>query len=273
MPEAASAVATEAQPTAACKHHPDLQMVKPVCKCQKLLWPRRIHALTGLIFTAFLAVHLGICATAMRPALYQQSVNWVEATLASMPGLVLLGVFLPFAVQVGFGVLLLQHHGLNYNVNKCNRGGKLRFYLQRTSGLVILAFFLLHVGTLHKWGLHLLSRVSHAGVLARYASGGLFAPQAAYASTVLGLSHVTSSGVLNLALLAFTVVGFAASAFHAANGAWTGGIVWKIAGTRVSRPVWGAVSYALGIALAALGVIALLALVASGSAQAVLSHP
>ncbi|MDR3764677.1 MAG: hypothetical protein P4M01_11320 [Acidobacteriota bacterium] len=278
MEETATAVEESSQPTpaASCKHNAAFHLAPAagghVCKCQKLVWPRRIHALSGLLFTGFLLIHLGVSAMAVRPELYQAAVNQVESVLAFSPGLILSAIFLPFAVQAGLGLYLVQHHGLRYNVKKCNRGGKLRFFLQRWSGLAILAFFLFHVGTLHMWGLHLAYRLTHASALAGYAAGGLFQPQAAFASTVQGITHVFGGAAANGVLLAATLLAVLLTAFHAGNGAWTGGIVWKISGTRVNATLWTAFSWAIGAALVLLGTSSLYTLSCGPSARALLGR-
>ena len=68
----------------------------------------------------------------------------VHATLRQTPWLEVL-VFLPLATLVPFGLYLLFKAGLRYNVKKCKRGGKLRFFLQRVSAVVILGFIAFHL--------------------------------------------------------------------------------------------------------------------------------
>jgi succinate dehydrogenase/fumarate reductase cytochrome b subunit len=260
-----------------CKHHPDFQLVKPTCKCQRLLWPRRIHALVGMMFTGFLVVHLSICLTGLQPALFQRTVDWVEASLSHLHGLVLFGIFLPFLVQAVIGLYLLQHHGLKYNVKKCNRGGKTRFFLQRVSGLVILAFFLIHVGTLHEWGLHLIYRMTGAAVLLNYSQGGLFhAHGTAFSSTVLGLNRPWSYGqatsLMDFAIFSFGALGIWLTAFHVGNGSWSGGLVWKVAGTKIDRRLWAAFCWTVGSSIFLLGALSLYVFAFSSPARSVLSR-
>lgn len=259
----------------ACKHDPAFHLAptgKPPCKCQKLIWPRRIHALSGALFTGFLLVHLAIAATAFRPELYQRAVDRAEKLVAAAPGAVLGAIFVPFLVQAALGIYLLAHHGLRYNVKKCNRGGKLRFFLQRVSGIAILAFFLFHVGTLHPWGLHQAYRATYAAGLSAYAAGGLFQPQEAFASTVRGMAQLSGSAAGNAAVLVATLLAVLLTAFHAANGAWTGGLVWKIQGTRIHNGRWAGVCWLVGLALALPGAASLYTLGCASAAQAVLNR-
>lgn len=244
----------------ACRHNHDFhqeQAAKPACKCQRLFWPRRIHALVGLWLGLFLAMHLGICVTGLNPANYQHNVDRIDALVAIIPAISLLAVFLPFAFQAGSGLFLLKKEGVKYNVQKCNRGGKLRFFTQRMSGLVILAFVVLHVATLHQWGLHLLYRLTRWSAFSRYESGGLFVSHnAAFSSTVSGLSLTFSGLFPKLLILLFTLVAIWAAAFHIGNGFWSGGIIWKVPGAKMSNPNWGRLCVAVEIALAVLGTIA-----------------
>jgi succinate dehydrogenase / fumarate reductase cytochrome b subunit len=278
MPEEAavneSTQAESGAPTHACKHHFEIQPAKPTCKCQKLLWPRRIHALLGLALTCFLVIHLSLCMTGLNPVFYQSLVERVERTLSHLPGLVLIAIMIPLMAQACSGIFLLKKEGLKY-VKKCNRGGELRYFLQRISALVILAFAAIHVGTLHQRGLHLLYQVTHWNALARYSTGGLFHAGSAFQSTVVGIQQPWTAGgpqsLMNIGIMFFSLLGVLATAYHVANGAWSGGIVWKIAGTRVSKPIWACFSLLLGIVLALSGSVAWYAFTFAAHARTVTS--
>ena len=121
------------------------------CKCQKLLWIRRTHSACGLIFGMFVVEHLPATALGLRPGIFEPYMRGVHAAVRQTPWLELL-VFLPLVTLVPFGLYLLAKAGLRYNVKKCKRGGKLRFFLQRVSAVVILAFIAFHLLTLRDWG-------------------------------------------------------------------------------------------------------------------------
>jgi succinate dehydrogenase / fumarate reductase cytochrome b subunit len=266
-------VMPDAPAAAACKHH--FEMVKPACKCQRLLWPRRIHALVGLALTCFLVVHFAICVTGLNPDFYQRTVDGVDGALAHLPGFVLIAIFLPFAVQIFGGLWLLKKEGLGY-IKKCNRGGKLRYFLQRLSSLVILLFAAIHVATLHEWGLHLVYRFTQCGALARYSDSGLFHPRgAAFQSTVVGFLQTWTAGspgnLMNSGIALLGLISVWAVAYHVANGAWSGGIVWKLAGTKVSKPLWACFCLLVGMVLATLGSLAWYAFTWSEPAKAVIT--
>lgn len=272
-PEVRQAVSSE--PAHACKHHFEIQTQRPACKCQHLLWPRRIHALMGLVLTCFLLVHLSVCLTGIANDTYRLAVGRIEILLTHLPGFALIAIFIPFAIQACGGPYLLKKEGMKYNVEKCNRGGKLRFFLQRVSALVILFFTAVHVATMHNWGLHLVYRITRWSGLARYADAGLFHPNTAFASTVIGIREACSAGApdspMNLAMLSLTLLSVWAAAYHAANGAWTGGIIWKISGTRISKPLWGALCLCVGFMLFLSGSVAWYAFAWSAPAQAVIT--
>jgi succinate dehydrogenase / fumarate reductase cytochrome b subunit len=257
-----------------CRHHP-AQAERPACACQRLFWPRRIHALTGALLICFLLVHFSVCITGLHPSSYQHSVDSIGAMLVHLPGLVLLTIFLPLIAQASTGLFLLKKEGMRYNVKKCNRGGKLRFFSQRISALVILGFVVMHVGVLHQWGFHLLYRLTHAPFLSRYAGSGLFqSHQTAFASTALAFREALGSGSSatagNWCMMFLLLLGVWATAFHAANGAWTGGIIWKLT-DRSTTSRWSGFCLLLGILLMLTGTVAWYAFTFSAHARAVLS--
>src|SRR5208283_5772540 len=95
--------------------------------------------------------HLAATALGLRPQLFEQYIRGLHAGLRQTPWLEVL-VFLPLLTLVAFGIYLLAKAGLRYKVKKCKRGGKLRFFLQRVSAVVILAFIAFHLLTLRDWG-------------------------------------------------------------------------------------------------------------------------
>ena len=259
-----------ARPASGCKHHHQLQTApQPKCACQGLLRPRRMHALCGLWMACFLAAHLAIGATGWSPAAYRSNIDAIQGALAHVPGFTLLAVFAPLLFQASSGLYLLRKEGMKYNVKKCNRGGKLRFFAQRATGLALLAFALFHVATLHAWGLHAVCRATHLGALNRYADGGLFqAGGAAFRSTADGFGRFCGAWTAGNALVAvLSLLGVWATAFHAANGAWSGGVIWGLASAQESKRRWGYVCAAMGIALLALGTAAWCAFTLSDSAR------
>ncbi len=259
------------RPAGGCKHHAELQPApQPKCSCQGLLRPRRMHALCGLWMAAFLAAHLAIALTGWSPAAYRQNIDAIQGAIAHVPGFTLIAIFIPLGFQAASGLYLLRKEGMKFGVKKCNRGGKLRFFLQRVTGLAILAFLLFHVGTLHAWGLHAVYQATHLGALDRYAAGGLFqAGDAAFRSTVEGFGGSCGTSAAGNALVAaLSLLGIWATAFHAANGAWSGGVIWGLLPTPESKRRWGRLAIAIGVLLLAAGTGAWYAFTMSSAARA-----
>ena len=241
----------------ACSHHL-LQEYRPEpgCKCGKLRGYRKLHTLFGLWLALFVSAHLAICLSGLDPLRYQSTVGWIHGRLAHVPGGLLMPVFVPLFVQAASGLFLARKEGLRYDIKRCDRGGKLRFFLQRISGLAILVFLLVHVGRMHGWGLPLLYRLTHADVLARYAGGGSFAADgAAFASTVSAF-HPWASPSGNFVIMAFLLLGIWATVFHAANGATSGAPLWKIVETPQGKSRLKYTCVGIGMALAVIGSVA-----------------
>jgi succinate dehydrogenase / fumarate reductase cytochrome b subunit len=263
--------AAASQPAGGCKHHAELQPApQPKCSCQGLLRPRRVHALCGLWMACFLSAHLAIAVTGWSPAAYQRNIGFVQKTLGHLPGFTLVAILLPLLFQAASGLYLLRKEGMRYGVKKCNRGGKLRFFLQRLTGPAILAFALFHVGTLHEWGLHRVYQATHTAALSRYATGGLFqAGGAAFRSTVEGFGSFCGASTAGNFLVALVcLLGVWAAAFHAANGAWSGGVIWNLLPTPESKRRWGYVCVAIGMVLIVGGTAAWYAFTLSDAARA-----
>ncbi len=248
-----------------CRHNSQLQQQpRPACKCQRLHWPRRMHALGGLLMGCFLIAHLAVGVTGLSPQAWQRNTR----ILVELPIILTIAIWLPLLGQIVSGLWLLRKEGIKYRVKKCSRGGKLRFFLQRVTGLAILAFALFHIGTLHPWGLHAAYQATHISALGRYADAGLFqADGAAFRSTVEGFSRFCGTAAAgNWIVAALCLLGIWSAVFHTANGAWSGAIVWNLAATPTSKRRWGHVCAAIGIVLFALGTVAWYAFTLSDAA-------
>jgi succinate dehydrogenase / fumarate reductase cytochrome b subunit len=212
-----------------------------------------------LLLTAFIGLHLGMSMTGLNPVLFQQAVNRLHAVQA-LPGISLVFVLLPMLLQCTTGIFLAQREGLKYYTGKCDRGGRIRFFLQRWTALVVLVFITVHFMTMHDWGLHLLYRVTHWQALARYSAGGLFRSTDAFASTVQGFASLWTAGSIahdvNVIGMFLLLGGIWATAFHLANGAWSGALLWKILPTPYSKQLWRIACIVSGVVLAIAGSIA-----------------
>ncbi len=245
----------------ACTHHLlQVQGPQPGCKCGKLRPARKLHALTGLWLALFVSAHLAICLTGLRPRQYQGAVDLIHRGLAYLPGAVLLLVLLPLLLQAASGLYLAVKEGMKYDIKRCDRGGKLRFFVQRLSGLAILAFLLVHVASMN-------GRLPFA--LRGYASGGLH-NGAAFASAASAFRPWTSPAA-NVITVAFLLTGIVGVAFHAANGALSGAILWKVVESPRGKACWRYVCTGVWIALSAMGTVAWYAFTLSPNVHAIVN--
>ncbi|MFY9781259.1 MAG: hypothetical protein WAJ85_12225 [Candidatus Baltobacteraceae bacterium] len=199
------------------------------CACKKVKPFRRAHGLFAIAFGTFLAVHLFVNASALEPARFGTNVAALRALAAALPALEAVAIGLPLLGLVACGLFLLYQAGLRYPAKGCNRGGKVRYFLQRTSALVIVAFIAFHVATLSTWGLN----------------GGAFEPSRPYASVAAALRSP--------AVKAFYLLAIVAVSYHLANGLFTGAGLWGLVRSDEGKRRWRWVCAALGISLASLG--------------------
>ena len=247
-----------------CAHHAlELYQPEPGCKCGKLRLPRKIHALTGFWLALFVTMHLAICLTAIIPYQYQCTVNRLDRLAGYLPGAMLLILF-PLLLQAASGLFLAYKEGMKYDIKRCDRGGKLRFFLQRLSGLAILAFLSLHAASMYG-GLG----AAHRGPVAHLLEGGLPAENA-FSYTASAFQPWTSPS-LNLLTIAFLLAGILGTAYHATNGALSGAILWKVVQTPEGKARVEYVCAGIGIILAAMGTVAWYAFTLSPNVHAALT--
>lgn len=242
----------------ACAHNPlQLHQPEPGCKCGKLRPPRKLHAAVGLWLTLFMSLHLAIAATGINPSRYQGVVAMLHRALTS--GAVFLLILLPVLLQAGSGLYLIAKEGMNYSTKRCDRGGKLRYFLQRWSGLAIMAYLFIHVGLMRGW-LPLARTSASAG-----SAGAAAFPHTAFAF------QPWNSPAANSITIALLLVGILGTIFHAANGAWSGAILWKVVTTEQGKVRFEYLCAAFGIALAVMGALAWYAFTLSPNVQAALA--
>ena len=248
--------------TCGCGHHAAPLATSPAeavaaghCGCQRLMWIRRTHSACGLVFGAFLAEHLAATALGIRPALFARYVGGVRWLLGHVPWLEAL-VFLPLAILVPFGVYLLAKAGLRYHVKKCKRGGKLRFFLQRASALLVLAFLAFHLLTLRVWQPRFAAAETSQGGPSAPVGSGMKTSLAASVRQVWGLlpSAATSSPT-RLAVTLFYLLATVAAVYHLVNGLATGAVAWGLTSSpSLSQRILGALAL-LGVLLGILGAV------------------
>ncbi len=226
------------------------------CKCQSLRPYRRVHAVLGVVLGLFIVAHLSVLATALAPERFSQNSHALHVLSENLPFVEIIAVLLPAAVLLVCGVYLLYKAGLKYHVNKCNRGGKMRYFLQRLSAAVLLAFLLIHVTVFSQWGLQRFYTSAHAQPVA----DGAPAPTAMTYDSVVGKMAATLGGTaaspLGVLSLGMYLIAIVAVAYHLANGLWTGAIIWDLCKSDSAKRRWGICCAAIGIIIGAIGIVA-----------------
>jgi succinate dehydrogenase / fumarate reductase cytochrome b subunit len=178
------------------------------CGCGGGACPRHYLALTGFLLGGFLVLHLAINALGLWPAKFQAAVNRNHALGALLPVLEVGLIFLPLTIHVAFGLRTLRREKLKFGVEKHHHGSDLRQWLQRITAVIMLAFILFHVVTMHRW------------------FGGRFDPANAFTSAshaIWQFWHGLPAGHPgNLLFAQFYLLGIVAAVYHLTNGVATG---------------------------------------------------
>ena len=196
------------------------------CGCRGIRTPRRLHALLGGLLTLFLFLHLGIASLGSVPSRYNAAAAGLRQLSERFPivEIVLLGLIV---AQTLIGVRLLIRSGLSYRSKRCKSDGVVRYFIQRLSAVILLAFIVGHLAMFKVWP----SVLTFTAVSHRFTLGG------------------------NPILIGFYAVALAGIAFHAGNGLWTGASVW---GIREKAPAfWLSLALASGLVLGIFGFIGL----------------
>ncbi len=240
------------------------EATKEKCGCRRLLWVRKVHSACGLVFGAFLIEHLTATALGWKPLLFGRYMQFVHAVLVEAPWLRTL-ILVPLAVAAGFGGYLLITAGVRYNVKKCNRGGKLRYWLQRVSAVVLFLFLGFHLLTLRDF--RLLAGPLGPRTASTAAATGEDPARAVFVASVQGFQASWPNGgplyPLRVIAMVGVLVGTWAAVYHVSNGLWSATIAWGLLETPASQRRWEAVCLAAGILLAILGTMGGLAFTAA----------
>ena len=268
--------APSAKAACGCGHHAEESTASQeaegagsgTCKCQRMRWIRRTHSACGLIFGAFLVEHMFATALGLRPGLFEPYMCGVHAVIRQTPWLEVL-VFLPLVTLVPFGLYLLAKAGLRYNVKKCKRGGKLRFFLQRVSAVVILAFIAFHLLSLRNWGPWSTGMEAAKSAVATTAADST---TTAFTTSFRQIwDFLPSAGALPMrfAAIVFYLLGTAAAIYHFTNGLWTGAIAWGLTPSDYSQrqSLWACTAF--GIILMLLGALGWFAFIVAPWSRAI----
>jgi succinate dehydrogenase/fumarate reductase cytochrome b subunit len=212
-----------------------------------------------LVLGVFLVLHLAINALGLWPEIFQATVTRSQALGVLLPVIEVGLIFLPLAIHVALGLRTLRREKLRLGVDKDHLGSEVRYWLQRMTAVVLLVFLTFHLATMHRWGFHLVYQITHWPALGRYAAGGLFTPQRAFASVSEALWHFWDNHAGNPAnwlILQLYLLGLASGVYHLANGVATGaGVLGFVPATGQNELLWRRCIGA-GFILAAIGLTA-----------------
>jgi len=225
---------------------------------------RRLHSLSGVVpIGLFLIPHLTTNSSivwgsalhqgkfsdvvarygsdAAGVAAFQHEVDFIH----SLPGLIMIEIFalwLPIAFHAILGVYFARTG--KCNIDRYAYQGNYRYWLQRMTGYVGVAFIFAHISSL-RWG---------------WTFGGLL-PSFDGAHAASSTASHMQDGLLGstIAILyLFCVLGLI---FHFANGLWTAAITWGLTISTGAQRRWGQVCVAIGVALAIAGITAVIGFV------------
>ena len=201
---------------------------------------RRLNSLTGILFGAYVAIHLLISATLVEgyregalETVYQKQIDFFHS-LPFLRPLVWIFVYLPILYHTGFGLWLTTT--AQPNINQYPYTKNVLYLFQRVSALVLVAFILFHVTAMHGWWGQTLA----------------FNPRDATRTTI---SHLSASWFIGWFVYP---VGILAACYHLANGFWTAAISWGITISARAQRRWGWICAGLFVALFVCGMIAVI---------------
>jgi succinate dehydrogenase / fumarate reductase cytochrome b subunit len=236
----------------------------------------------GLLFGGYITVHLLVNATGLWPKVYQQNVDHIHALEPMLPVIEILFIFLPLLVHAIYG-FYIGKAGVKFNTMKYAYGGNVRYTLQRWTAYILLAFIAYHIATLHKWGLAGLNTIivkvhgptvmvngqaqPYSGPFSDYPMFN--AKNMAYQSTAAAIKTPYGNNEwwypLNIAVMAFYLLGIWSAVFHWANGLWTAAIAWGLTTTAAAQRRWGHVCLVFGIIMLIIGTTAWVAFTIKGN--------
>jgi succinate dehydrogenase / fumarate reductase cytochrome b subunit len=189
---------------------------------------RRLHSLLGLLpVGAFLIFHLWENSQSRLGAEhYNREVVSALRGMNYLPLLELFLIALPLLFHAGYGVVIV--HQARPELKRYPYVRHWLYWLQRLSGLGILAFLLLHVS---------LTRIQ--GMLEPAIHADLYG----HMQTLLTQPW----------MFAVYLAGLLLSVFHLANGVWSMSIVWGLTTSPRAQALFGYFCIGIGVLLTALG--------------------
>lgn len=217
---------------------------------------RRLHSLSGLLpVGAYMCIHLLTNASTLGgPAMFQKNVDLIHSLGPALPLVEWTFIFLPLLFHAVVGVVIIRSG--ESNLSSYHLMGNVRYFLQRATAWIALAFILYHVFHMHGWFHH----ETYLKTIAEPLGGHQFDPH-----------HATSTAALALASplkKALYFIGVVSCVYHLANGLWTMGITWGVWTSAAAQRRANWICLAFGIALAAVGLGALAGVTSTNVPQA-----
>ncbi|MBI4579619.1 MAG: hypothetical protein HY718_07960 [Planctomycetes bacterium] len=213
--------------------------VRPVESRQFLI--RRLHSLSGIIpVGVFLFFHIGtnslIAVSKPNDDLYQKQVDNIHNLGPLLIPVEVLFILVPLAYHCVVGVKIWLES--KPNARNYPYGGNIRYTLQRLTGMITLAFILVHLYQMHWLG----NTLRPEGI-------PTFHHEQASATTARVMQHASW-------IAPFYALGVICACYHLANGFWTFMITWGVIIGPRSQRIAGYACTALGAALILTGLAA-----------------
>jgi succinate dehydrogenase / fumarate reductase cytochrome b subunit len=172
---------------------------------------------------------------------YQQAVHRIHALEPFLVPVEIVFIFLPIAFHglLGLKIWLESKPNIHHYPYWCN----FRYTLQRITGVIVLAFILIHL-----WHMHWL------GAYVPGDRGALFDPDAA---TTTAAYAMQSRAAWTIPVYA---IGIASACYHFATGLWTFMITWGITVGERAQDRMGYVCAGVGVVIGLIGITAQVAL-------------
>lgn len=177
------------------------------CNCGRAC-PRKYLSLTGFALGGFLVMHFAANLLGLWPERFQSMVTRNHSLGMALPVLEIGLIFIPLSIHIAFGLRTLSREKLKFGIKKHHGGSDLRNWMQRASAIILLAFILFHVATMHRW------------------LGGRFDSHNAFNSASQTIwkfwSDLPAGHPANMLIAQLFLLGIAAAVYHLTNGIATG---------------------------------------------------
>lgn len=206
---------------------------------------RRLHSLTGLLpVGAYMCVHLTTNASTLGGAeMFQKNVDLIHSLGPALPIVEWTFIFLPLLFHAIVGVVIIRSG--DPNLSSYHYVGNVRYWLQRVTAWIALAFILYHVFHMHGWFHNKLWLDKVADPL----GGHQFDPHKASSTAALAINSA-------LKKLAYGI-GVISCVYHFANGLWTMGITWGVWTSAKAQQRANWLCGAIGVVMTVVGLSAL----------------